>query len=275
VSSNAIRSLGHLTVVVLNKKNHTAVTQIDTSWDLMKFCRDVVVALSTKIDSLLTLLPASNVGHLSWKQRSSIKKQGRVACNSLALLMRHELFLEMSTLADGNNPCQKALESLYKIIECVSLLDEKAVIAAMLAFQALPSASLTRVSGKSGLVGKVLVICILFLAREEWSKGVYSSNSFSKLSTQVDLLCEHLIDSAATVDATIVMSCSESEDSWMNQFFEWMVFKNCSARNFGVFALALQSPEIHFSVSVEQKFAIRATNLQRSEDLAEESDDEL
>ena len=92
---------------------------------------------------------------------------------------------------------------------------------------------------------------------------------------QVDLLCEHLIDSAAIVDATIVLNYGDTADSWVEQLYEWMIFKGCSARAFGAFALALQTPSIRLPVTVEQKFSIRATNLLRNEDLANDSDDEL
>ena len=114
---------------------------------------------------------------------------------------------------------------------------------------------------------------LYLIAKEQWSKGAYVSSG--KLFLQVDLLCEHLIDSTTIFDATIVLNCGEIADSWMGQLYEWMVFRNCSARTFGAFALALQTPGIRLPVLVEQNFANRATNLLRNEDLAQDSDDEL
>lgn len=279
-----------MVVVVLSENYRNSLS--DIAWDLDGFCLDVVLALLAKVDSITTVLSCNNHGGttgLSWKQRSSIKKHGRVACNSLALMMRHSQFVEMSTTCnDGVAPCQLALCSLFKVIDCLgTMLDEKVIIAAMLAFRALPSASLARVSGKSGHVGKTLVACVAFLAKEQWSTTGVCVPSGNNFLLQVDLLCEHLVDSATISDATILISCSKitATDLWVEQLYEWMVLKNCSARSFGAFAIALQTPTVllvRLPVLVEQKFANRATNLLRNEDLVQDGcedddddDDEL
>lgn len=110
--------------------------------------------------------------------------------------------------------------------------------------------------------------------KEQWSKGDYVIAS-GKLLLQVDFLCRHLIDSAAIVDATIVLSYGDIADLYVEQLYEWMIFKGCSARAFGAFAIALQTLSIRVPVMMEQKFAIRATNLLRNDDFANDSDDEL
>ena len=92
---------------------------------------------------------------------------------------------------------------------------------------------------------------------------------------QVELLCEHLIDSASISDVTIAVSCEEIADSWLDNLHDWMVAKDCSARAFDAFALALQKPGLSVPVSVERKFANRALNLLRQHEQATDNDDEI
>ena len=92
---------------------------------------------------------------------------------------------------------------------------------------------------------------------------------------QANLLLKHLVESASIVDAAIVISCEEIADSWMENLYEWMVSKSCSARAFDIFALALQRPGLYVPVAVERKFANLSMNLLRNESHEDESDDEL
>lgn len=163
VSSNAIRSIGHLTVLLLDESYRVSLVAVP--WNVDLFCQNVVLAMSEKVSSVPTVLSNSCGARLSWKQRSNIKKHGRIACNSLALMLQN---LRISDMAahDGVVPCQTALKSIFKCVNCLgTTLDEKVIVAAILASRALPSSSLARVSGKSGLVGKTIVSCISFLAK--------------------------------------------------------------------------------------------------------------
>lgn len=155
--------MGHLVVAALSANFRTSLVAIP--WDVEAFTQDVVLALSKEVRSVPDILSGTNMTKLSWKKRSSIKKHGRVACNSLALMLEHKVLPDM-VAHDGVDTCQIALESIFKCVDCLgTTLDEKVIIAAILAFRALPSSSLARVSGKSGLVGKALVSCISFLAK--------------------------------------------------------------------------------------------------------------
>ena len=211
VTSNAIRSIGHLVVAILTEGFRASAVTI--TWDVDAFAQEVVLALSKRVSSVPCVISGSNTTKLSWKQRSSIKKHGRVACNSLALMLQLP-----DWAARHGVSCQIALKSIFKCVDCLGTsLDEKIIIAAMLAFQALPSSSLAKVSGRSCLVGKALVSCIAFLSKvrslenrfkvitrpvnlikkvsclilkEQWSKGDYLVSS-GKLLLRVDLLCEH------------------------------------------------------------------------------------
>ena len=163
MAGNGIRSIGHFGVVILRDEYHKNGELLP--WDVDEFSAQIVCSLSEKVDMVPALLDAEKRRGLSWKQRSIIKKHGRIACNSLALILKCWILRE--TWSDACLVAlQKAVISVAKCVECLgSALDEKVLVASMQVLLSLSSSDLARISGKSGLVGNALVSCILFLAK--------------------------------------------------------------------------------------------------------------
>jgi hypothetical protein len=262
-------SVGHLAALALHTDCTKDLDELD--WRVDTFCTEVVETLTDKVAAVSVLVRSveSGTSTLSWKQRSTAKKHGRVACNTLALLLKHWSIPEEALVV-----WHAALGALVKCVESLGTsLDEKVIIAATAALQSVSPSALARMSRKSGLVGNALGACICWMARESWSNGSY--NPSGKLAVQVELASRHLMESASTFDANVVLACEDIADAWMEHLYEWMVLNKCSARVFDAFTLALQKPELHVPVTVEHKFAKRAMNLFRNEDDAADNDDEL
>jgi hypothetical protein len=258
-----------LAAVALRADCTKALEQLD--WGADSFCAGVVGTLTDKVAAVPVLVRSVESGTctLSWKQRSTAKKHGRIACNTLALLLKH-----WSIPDEALAVWHPALGALVKCVESLGTsLDEKVIIAAIAALQAASPSALARLSRKSGLVGNALIACISWMAKESWSNGFY--NSSGKLTVQVELAARHLMESASTIDAIVVIACEDIADAWMGHLYEWMVLNKCSVRAFDVFTLALQKPELRVSVTVEHKFAKRAMNLFRHENQTLDDDDEL
>ncbi|CAB9520853.1 expressed unknown protein [Seminavis robusta] len=204
---------------------------------------------------------------------NAIRSIGHLA----SLIVRDDYSRAMSQRGWGVDAFCTTVNALGSVVRCIqslgTSLDEKVVIAAMSCLQTLSPTSLARISAKSELVGNAMVASICYLAKESWSKGTYSSTK--KLVGQVELLCRHLLDTATTVDASVVTGCEEIAESWMEHLYEWMILQECTVGAFDVFALALQRPGSRVPINVEQKFANRAMTLFRAQDDAADSDDEL
>ena len=107
-----------------------------------------------------------------------------------------------------------------------------------------------------------------------WNRSASTSNR--KLLDQTEAICFHLLNSASTLDAAIVVASDDFSHSWINDLYEWMVNKDCSARAFEVFALALQGLDKGAAVAAEHRFANHAIKLLQVDDLGvADSDDEL
>jgi hypothetical protein len=257
VTGNAIRSVAHVICLMLREDHSVALET--TIVEPRAFLNGVMKSLSTRIRLALSLARGGE-SKRSWKERQSVKKHGWGASNSLATI-----FSDIDVDDVVLEACQDAVASLVECLEALQVVHEKVAISSMAALRSVQLRSLSRISGKSALVGRAVISCLVNTVDHEMR------DTNEKLGHELDLLFLHLLQSSSIVDAHTVLVCESVTASHLGYLYQWMVENDCSTGAFDSFAIAMQRPDVLVDVQVEQRFASRAMSLLR----IDEQDDEL
>lgn len=242
-----------------------AEENMSASWQTLCFCR-IVDNLNAKIGEAIR---ASNA-KLTWKQRSSAKKHGWGACNSLSLVLPSAVATsDAETLAAA----REAYRSLAACIMQSDTMNEKVVLSAANAICAVPKAAMVEVSHRTGLTGPVLGHCLVRVVRKEMVSRVFQTRFPNLLVRQasrnrrppsriVDALTKLmgcLLGFTTISDAYELLRLPSVDSHHLEFLYQWMMDENVDSLPFESFAVALQSqPSLLADVSIEQKFTSRA-----------------
>lgn len=234
VTSNAIRSVGHVTSLLLLRQG--------SQESCFRFVQSVLQALQQLVNMSRLLLDPQQRATRTWKQRQAARKHGWGACNTLALLWK-------DGVADCNEyqgECQRCVQAL---IECLGSkgLNSKVVICASAALRSIEPMTLARLA--TGDLGSGLVSCVGLVLDPESVQG--------KLRTELEALLLHLLQCASTAQLLLLVESISSRQ--IEAFVHWMVERNCPAAMFGTVALALERSNID-NVPVEILVSSKATS---------------
>tara|TARA_B110001450_G_scaffold197391_1_gene186000 strand:- start:84 stop:788 length:705 start_codon:yes stop_codon:yes gene_type:complete len=192
---------------------------------------------------------------LTWKERSAAKKHGWGACYSLGLVFEG-LSVEMFTnkYNDLVLSCSEAIRYLVLCSKNYRNLNEKIVLASMIALCKLSNNLLTLNDYDGGYTGDALISCILL----HHNLKEHNVTVSSKLVTQNENLLRHLLHSASLKTAIKVLNDEYITTNIMESMYLWMVDQPLPSSAFEIFANAFQQGKSWSDVSIEQRFASRA-----------------
>jgi hypothetical protein len=222
-------------------------------WDFHSFYGSVLQGLDAKVEMVLALEVCNG---FSWKERARINKNGWGACNSLALV------LDCNEATEPTN-AKLAQDSLGLLVQCIAksdLVHEKVASSATAAIRRQSVNTLSRISGESGIVGLALSPCLLQLYQ---IKKLRQSKT-KRLANELELLLEHVLRATSISDACYLLKQDGIEKNALAFLYDWMVDANMPVSSFEAFALALQRRDLYDDASLQQKFASRALQLNRT-----------
>jgi hypothetical protein len=259
VTGNAIRSVAHA-VCLLLREDHSAAFK-DTTVEPRAFLNGVMKSLSTRI-LLCISLARGGKSERSWKERTAIKKHGWGASNSLATIFS-DIVIDDAVL----EACQDAVAALVECLEALQVVHEKVALSSMVALRSVQPRSLSRLSGKSALVGRAVITCLVHNSVDHQMRDINE-----KIGRELDLVLLHLLQSCSIADAHAVLLSDSVTVAHLGYLYQWMVENDCTAGAFDSFAIAMQRSDVLVDVQVEQRFASRAMSLLQIHD---QGDDEL
>ena len=252
VVKNSIRSIGiygNLLVCCLLDYPENFVF---SSYEILS---KIVESLTLKLGNALRSALREKALKLTWKERSAAKKHGWGACYSLGLVFEG-LSVEMFTnkYNDLVLSCSEAIRYLVLCSKNYKNLNEKIVLASMIALCKLSNNLLTLNDYDGGYTGDALISCILL----HHNLKEHNVTVSSKLVTQNENLLRHLLHSASLKTAIKVLNDEYITTNIMESMYLWMVDQPLPSSAFEIFANAFQQGKSWSDVSIEQRFASRA-----------------
>lgn len=261
VATNAFRATGFASCVLLRNEYHQQLEAVD--FISSAFISRTVSSCVSRIKALVLLSSSEAPQLLTWKQRSGVKKLGRVACSVLCYLFSSD----SARSCDHAQDWQQSILCLMNCIDLASKLDEKFLASAFCALRSLDAGSYTQaLDEKLCYVGKAILSCCEQL--------FFTTSCSPRTRHELDRLLAHLLGCASTPDAILIVNSPQlSREDGLIRLHKWMVEQNCSSGSFGTIALAMRSRiDPSWDVLVEQEFSNRALD---QESLAVVDNDEL
>jgi hypothetical protein len=196
----------------------------------------------------------------SWKERTAIKKHGWGASNSLATIFS-DIVIDDAVL----EACQDAVAALVECLETLRVIHEKVAISSIAALRSVQPCSLSRISGKSALVGRAVIACLVHNTVDHETR-----DTNEKIGRELDCVLLHLLQCCSIADAHAVLRSESVTAARLGYLYQWMVENDCSAGAFDSFAIAMQRSDVLVDVQVEQRFASRAMSLLQIHDQGDE-----
>jgi hypothetical protein len=247
VAVTAVRATGCFACLVLQHRDYLEASAV--GFRAVAYLEGVVQSIVQNVRAAVSLALCTGLGHLSWKQRSGIKKQGWGACNALANLFKHDISKEASGCA---RICQEAVSCLMNCAEHVSSLNEKVAISALAALQSIDRISLSRILLDATTAGYALESCFVFLFDE---CNFRVMNPY--LLLEVKAFLAHVLPCVSALDVKHMIQ-SDALTSRLGQLYLWMVEQDCPLATFACIAVALQTWGVCIDMQVEQQFFNRA-----------------
>jgi hypothetical protein len=257
-TGNAIRSVAHA-VCLLLREDHSVAFK-NTTVEPRAFLNGVMKSLSTRIRLCISLARGGKLER-SWKERTAIKKHGWGASNSLATIFS-DVVIDNAVL----EACQDAVAALVECMETLRVVHEKVAISSMAALRSIQPRCLVRISGKSALVGRAVIACLVHNTAVDHE----TRDTNNKIGRELDCVLLHLLQCCSIADAHAVLRSDSVTAAHLGYLYQWMVENDCSAGSFDSFAIAMQRSDVLVDVQVEQRFASRAMSLLRIHDQGDE-----
>lgn len=150
---NAIRTISHVSYFVYS----SGFLPVIDSAELL--FRDLLVKLSSKVNSSLDDAVNGPPKELTWKQRSGAKKQTRGSCTTLGVLLIYSI--NVQSVDDAI--LEQTLSSLFRCIQLSCHVNEKIVAAAINSLRGLPTELWQRFSCTCDSIGRGLATIFRYL----------------------------------------------------------------------------------------------------------------
>jgi hypothetical protein len=243
--SNVIRAASHLVCLLgLDCYAKDQARLVGTS-------EKVLQSLANRQQEALALAQG-HLSHLSWKQRSAVKKLGWGACNALSTVFSG---LGDSVAALPTKSAQMCLDNLCICLIHGEIMYDKTVVAAMTALNSVDSSFLAQALNGKAVFTQALTALVAGLPKLPPDK--------SKLKSLRDATLKRLLDICSIADACHVLDGLAAAAA-LGHLYEWLILQDTSAEVFGRLALAIQRC-VAVDVYWEQKFASRAQVLLQPE----------
>jgi hypothetical protein len=243
--SNVIRAASHM-ICLLGLECYA-----DDQVRFVGSSEKVLESLANRIQEALALAQG-HLSHLSWKQRSAVKKLGWGACNALTTIFSG---LGDSVCALPTNSAHVCLENLCTCLIHGEILYDKTVVAAMTALNSVDPSYLGQALNGKAVFTQALGALVNGLPKFQQDK--------SKLDMIRNGTLKGLLDICSIADACHVLDGLAAAAA-LGHFYEWLILQDTSAEVFGRLALAIQRC-VAVDVYWEHKFASRAQLLLQPE----------
>lgn len=264
--ANAIRSVGHATVLLMDRNTQQLWTL--HGFSAANFARQVMEHLIARVNHVVTLTTVGQAEEsthlkLNWRQRSGIKKHGWGACNTLSLILTHGVMV-----VDNEPICILAIQALLRCVVHTREMNEKVAIAAMKALLCVNATTLMSLVSKCDILVQAISVLIGILVDSTDNDQQHGSVTMSRrLMAEVELTLHRLLSGLSIQSALSILRTTPPEH--VRFLFEWMVRKECPSAFFVPFALSIQTSVVNLDLATEQLVLLKAV------DFSEPDDDEF
>lgn len=151
---NAIRTISHVSYFVYGQDSQPKISPA-----AMLFIRNLLLKLSSKVNSPLDDAVYGPPQGLTWKQRSGAKKQTRGSCSTIGVLLNYPSILQNV----DDTILEISLSCLFRCIQHSRHVNDKIITTAVRSLLGLPSALWQRISCKCDIIGRGLAAIFSYL----------------------------------------------------------------------------------------------------------------